>query len=105
MITINRPSHTGPWAFDKKRPLLIRYFDFLAGVGIKNYRLYSKERKGARARFDRTNSGKWCHHMAPCFRLPPGIYNWRPIATHIVVIPTPSLGINRLTNSTQQFEA
>src|SRR5208283_2858661 len=48
---------------------------------------------------------QWGHQLCAGFRLPPGVHDGAPITPHIVIIPSPCLGIDGFSHGSEKLEA
>src|SRR6266508_2414001 len=100
-VAINCTQHRGPGIFDDEVALGILW-DGISFV-IYHFRFLSKKRTCARSRLERYSRSRRDHEHAG-LGLPPGVHDRTFFLADHAVVPSPSFGVYRFANCTQQAE-
>lgn len=74
-------------------------------MGIKNNWLDTKEGDSGRTWLGFDGTREWRHNDGPGLGLPESVHDGTLLLPDVVVIPVPSLGVDRLTDATQHSES
>lgn len=96
LVAVDPPQLAGP-ALPNGQVSTAFPFQLLA-LCIEHYGLDAKEGQRCGARLKRGGTRKGRDHVAASLSLPPGINNGAILLANVLVVPLPSLGIDRLTN-------
>mmetsp|Transcript_37253 Transcript_37253/g.99429 ORF Transcript_37253/g.99429 Transcript_37253/m.99429 type:complete len:338 (-) Transcript_37253:1076-2089(-) len=101
VVAVHRPQHGGPTLLEDEHAGNIIALQLHARRRVQHAGVDAEHRQGARARLEDVAPRHRRHHEAPSLRLPEGVDDGTPLVPDDVVVPAPSLRVDRLTHRSQ----
>src|SRR5580700_6471212 len=101
-VAVDRSEHPGPWAAHDQQAALVGPDTFAVARDDVGRNPWERKRRGAG--LGGGYAGHWADHDSTGLGLPPGIDDRTSLAADHFAIPHPGLGIDRLTDRTEQAQ-